>query len=138
MLDRAIPPKPLISSCSWRLKIPEKFLKRGVPQESCLSPTNFNVIMSDIPHTDGIIIGEYADDIAILITSDTLEDAHTTPVVSDIVVESAFVVMFGSALAEPPKISTESNFRSPSRSYFCYYLADSAVPLERTAIRYLA
>ena len=55
----------------------KKEIKRGVPQGSCLSPTLFNIIMSDIPHTDGIIIGEYADDIAILITSDSLEDAHT-------------------------------------------------------------
>ena len=33
--------------------------------------------MSDIPHSEGIIIGEYADDIAIFITTDTLEDACT-------------------------------------------------------------
>ncbi|CAL4093305.1 unnamed protein product [Meganyctiphanes norvegica] len=58
-------------------KSQHKEIKRGVPQGSCLSPTLFNIIMSDIPHTDGIIIGEYADDIAIFITSDTLEDAHT-------------------------------------------------------------
>ena len=34
-----------------------------------------------------------------------------TPVVSDIVVVSAFVVMFGSALAEPPKIGLATDFR---------------------------
>ena len=32
--------------------------------------------MNDIPHIEGIIIGEYADDIAIFITSDTLEEAY--------------------------------------------------------------
>ncbi|CAL4097649.1 unnamed protein product, partial [Meganyctiphanes norvegica] len=39
--------------------------------------TLFNVIMSDIPHTNSFIIREYADDIAIIITADTLEEAHT-------------------------------------------------------------
>ena len=50
-------------------KSEKKAIKRGVPQGSCLSPTIFNIIMSNIPHTDGIIIGEYADHIAIFITS---------------------------------------------------------------------
>ena len=31
--------------------------------------------MNDIPHIDGVIIGEYVDDIAILITANTLEEA---------------------------------------------------------------
>ena len=51
-------------------------VKRGVPQGSCLSPTLFNVIMSDIPHTDRVDIGEFADDIAILLTGDTIEDVY--------------------------------------------------------------
>ena len=58
-------------------KSEKKDIKRGVPQGSCLSPTLFNVIMSDIPHTNSFIIREYADDIAIIITADTLEEAHT-------------------------------------------------------------
>ena len=47
-------------------KSTKKEVKRGVPQGSCLSPTLFNIIMNDILHIDGVIIGEYADDIAIL------------------------------------------------------------------------
>ena len=58
-------------------KSERKLVKRGVPQGSCLSPTFFNIIMSDIIHPDTIIIGEYADDIAIIITEDTLEEAHS-------------------------------------------------------------
>ena len=50
-----------------------KHIERGVPQGSCLSPTFFNIIMSDIPHNIRTIIKEYADDIAILSTADTLE-----------------------------------------------------------------
>ena len=61
-----------------------------------------------------------------------------TPSVPDIVVESSFVVMFGSALRNLRKSVTSPIFASPKRSYFCCYLADSAVPLERTVIRYLA
>ena len=49
-------------------------IKRGVPQGSCLSPTLFNVIMSDIPHIASVDIGEYADDISIMITGDTIEE----------------------------------------------------------------
>ena len=52
-----------------------KYIKRGVPQGSCLSPTLFNIIMSDIPHTIRSIIWEYADDIALICTADSLEEA---------------------------------------------------------------
>ena len=55
----------------------KKTMKRGIPQGSCLSPTLFNVMVSDIPHIQGISISEFADDIAILITTKTIEEAHT-------------------------------------------------------------
>ena len=54
----------------------KKSMKRGIPQGSCLSPTLFNVMVSDIPHIQGISISEFADDIAILITTKTIEEAH--------------------------------------------------------------
>ena len=55
-------------------KSEHKRIQRGVPQGSCLSPTLFNIIMSDIPHNNWITIREYADDIGIIITGDTLEE----------------------------------------------------------------
>ena len=58
-------------------KSDHKQVQRGVPQGSCLSPTLFNIIMSDIPHTNMAFIREYADDIAILITANSLEEALT-------------------------------------------------------------
>ena len=54
----------------------KKSMKRGVPQGSCLSPTLFNLMLSDIPHIQGIRISEFADDIAILVTTDTIEEAY--------------------------------------------------------------
>ncbi len=64
-----------------------------------------------------------------------MELSVKTRVVSDIVVVSALLFWFRSTLAEPPKIGLGTDFLFPRRSYFCCYLA---VPLERTAIRYLA
>lgn len=55
----------------------KKSMRRGIPQGSCLSPTLFNVMVSDIPHIQGISISEFADDIAILITTNTIEEAYT-------------------------------------------------------------
>jgi len=39
-------------------------IKAGVPQGAILSPTLFNVVMSDIPSVPGVRCAEYADDIA--------------------------------------------------------------------------
>ena len=49
-------------------------MKRGIPQGSCLSPTLFNVMVSDIPHFENITIAEFADDLAITITGGNMQD----------------------------------------------------------------
>ena len=49
-------------------------MKRGVPQGSCLSPTFFNVMVSDIPHVNYIFTSEFADDLAISATADNLPE----------------------------------------------------------------
>ena len=56
-------------------KSEQKEMKRGVPQGSCLSPTFFNVMVSDIPHFNSIISSEFADDLAISTTADNLPEA---------------------------------------------------------------
>ena len=56
-------------------KSEEKFLKCGLPQGSSLSPTLFNLMMADIPHPDRTLTLEYADDISISVTANTLIDA---------------------------------------------------------------
>ena len=50
-------------------------MKRGLPQGSILSPTLFNVMISDIPHPERIKVYEYADDIAISVTCKDLQEA---------------------------------------------------------------
>ena len=50
-------------------------MTNGLPQGSTLSPTLFNVMMADIPHPLRIYIYEYADDIAIAITADDIQEA---------------------------------------------------------------
>lgn len=45
-------------------------ISSGVPQGSILSPTLFNVMISNIPHVQGVNMAEYADDIVIY-TSDS-------------------------------------------------------------------
>ena len=50
-------------------------MKRGLPQGSTLSPTLFNVMIADIPHPARVQVYEYADDIAISVTSPDLQDA---------------------------------------------------------------
>ena len=59
-------------------KSEKRSVKRGVPQGSCLSPTLFNIIMSDIPHSILYETGEYADDIAIITTGDSIEEVCET------------------------------------------------------------
>ncbi|CAL4072958.1 unnamed protein product [Meganyctiphanes norvegica] len=49
--------------------------KRGVPQGSILSPSTFALLMAEIPHLARVCTMEYADDVAISITADTLEEA---------------------------------------------------------------
>ena len=52
-----------------------KNITRGVPQGSIISPTIFNILMSDIPHFDEVKIYEYADDVSIIITADSIAEA---------------------------------------------------------------
>ena len=52
-----------------------KNINQGVPQGSILSPTLFNILMCDIPHFEQVKISEYADDVAIVITANTLAEA---------------------------------------------------------------
>ena len=49
--------------------------KRGLPQGSILSPLLFNLMMSDLPTLENIIILDYADDIAFISTESTIEEA---------------------------------------------------------------
>ena len=51
-------------------------MSEGLPQGSTLSPTLFNVMMADIPHPMGIMVYEYADDIAIAVTADDIQAAE--------------------------------------------------------------
>ena len=43
----------------------EKKIISGVPQGSILSPTLFNIMISDIPRVEGVTLSEYADDLLI-------------------------------------------------------------------------
>ena len=52
-------------------------ISSGVPQGSILSPTLFNVMLSGIPHTEGIQMSEYADDILIYCSGPSIEDLTT-------------------------------------------------------------
>lgn len=47
----------------------------GVPQGAPSSPVLFNVHISDIPETNGVIRTEYADDIAFVATGNTIEES---------------------------------------------------------------
>ena len=58
-------------------KSEEKHMKLGLPQGSSLSPTLFNLLISDIPHLNDVLIQEYADDLMISATANSLEDAIT-------------------------------------------------------------
>lgn len=51
-------------------------LQRGIPQGSVLSPTLFNILMSDLPTTPQSTLLVYADDITILYSADTVQRAQ--------------------------------------------------------------
>ena len=50
-------------------------MKKGLPQGSTLSPILFNVMLADIPHFHRVKVYEYADDIAISVTTADLAEA---------------------------------------------------------------
>ena len=50
-------------------------MTRGLPQGSTLSPTLFNVMIADIPHPIRTKVYEYADDIALSVTTSDLQEA---------------------------------------------------------------
>ena len=52
----------------------DKKIKTGVPQGAILSPTLFNIMMKDIPHTEGVHNLEYADDIAFMCSGTTVQE----------------------------------------------------------------
>ena len=56
-------------------KSEERPLKIGLPQGSNLSPTLFNLMIADIPHPEQTLVLEYADDLSITVTANTLEEA---------------------------------------------------------------
>jgi ribonuclease HI len=50
-------------------------IKSGVPQGAILSPTLFNVMMSDMPSTPGVSTAEYADDITFYVSHKNIQIA---------------------------------------------------------------
>jgi len=46
-------------------------LSRGLPQGAVLSPTLFNIMMSDLPKSPQVKVLSYADDITLAVVSDT-------------------------------------------------------------------
>jgi ribonuclease HI len=57
-------------------KTTESQVKIGVPQGASSSPILFNVHVSDIPETNGVIKTEYADDIAFIACGKTVREAR--------------------------------------------------------------
>jgi hypothetical protein len=51
----------------------EHLISAGVPQGAVLSPTLFNVMMSDLPRLNNVRISEYADDLAVCCSSPVLQ-----------------------------------------------------------------
>ena len=52
-------------------------IKSGVPQGSILSPILFNVMLSGIPHSTGIHMSEYADDILVYCSGPSIDELST-------------------------------------------------------------
>ena len=50
-------------------------IKSGVPQGAILSPTLFNIMMSDMPSTPGVSTAEYADDITFFVSNPNIQTA---------------------------------------------------------------
>ena len=73
----------LLTNRSFKLKTSDgqvsrlRRLRNGVPQGSTLSPTLFNIYISDIPQTTSMQYG-YADDLALLAADDTWEKVEET------------------------------------------------------------
>ena len=73
----------LLTNRSFKLKTSDgqvsrlRRLRNGVPQGSTLSPTLFNIYISDIPQTTSMQYG-YADDLALLVADDTWEKVEET------------------------------------------------------------
>uniref|UniRef100_A0A6G5ACW1 Putative tick transposon n=1 Tax=Rhipicephalus microplus TaxID=6941 RepID=A0A6G5ACW1_RHIMP len=57
--------------CSHKFK-----QKRGVPQESVLSPALFNILMSSIPIVQDVSVYIYADDIAFFAAESDINSLH--------------------------------------------------------------
>ena len=54
----------------------EKVLDKGLPQGAVLSPILFNVMLHDIPRSDKVKVISYADDISLICTSESLNEAQ--------------------------------------------------------------
>ena len=54
----------------------EKFLQCGLPQGAVLSPILFNVMLHDLPVSEGVHILSYADDISVVCSATTLDAAR--------------------------------------------------------------
>jgi ribonuclease HI len=52
-----------------------KNINVGLPQGASISPMLFNVLISDIPEIDGVIRTEYADDIALIAKSNSIQES---------------------------------------------------------------
>lgn len=54
----------------------QKRVEVGVPQGAVLSPLLFNIMLSDLPHSDNVKVVTYADDITLITRGKTLSEAR--------------------------------------------------------------